>query len=133
MNADPAMTPPVPPLRRRGSRRGLHDPRDARARRRTVVTWALFIGALMLMVNALVGENGYLATVRAEREYNALEASLTHRRLENQQLVEEARRLRQDPAALEEEAKRELGMVRPGETLVIIKKRPPAGSAPLPR
>ena len=130
MNPDPASEPT--PSRRPRSRRRLHDPQHARARRRTIVTWTLFVGALILMVSALVGENGYLATLRVEREYNALQASLTELRLENQQLAEETRRLKGDPAALEEEARRELGMLKPGETLVIIKDRPTAGST-IPR
>jgi cell division protein FtsB len=32
-----------------------------------------------------------------------------------------ARRLRDDPAAIEEQARRELGLIKPGEVLFIIK------------
>ena len=56
-------------------------------------------------------------------------------RAENARLQQEADRLKTDPAALEEAARRELGLIRPGETLVIIKDARPAapatpGSAP---
>ena len=73
-------------------------------------------------VVALLGENGYFATLRAEREHAEVEAALTRLRMENQRLREEARRLREDPAALEEAARRDLGLARPGETLVVVKK-----------
>ena len=32
-----------------------------------------------------------------------------------------ARRLREDPAAIEEQARRELGLIKPGEVLFIVK------------
>ena len=37
------------------------------------------------------------------------------------QLREEARLLREDPATIEEIARRELGLIRPGEKLFILK------------
>jgi cell division protein FtsB len=76
------------------------------------------------MVNALVGDTGYLATLRAAREYDALVDSLARIRRENQELTERARQLKEDPAALEETARRELGLTRPGEVLVIVTEPP---------
>lgn len=73
------------------------------------------------MVNALVGQNGYLAGLRARREYNAVMADLLKLQLQNQQLREQARRLKDDPTAIEDAARRELGLIRPGETLVIVR------------
>jgi cell division protein FtsB len=130
MRPDPAAEPATSSLRRQASRRHPHDRQEALARRRRFVTWALFVGASVLMVNALVGETGYLATLRAEREYNTLQASITKLRIENRRLLDETRRLREDPTALEEAARRNLGMLRPGETLVIIKDRTIEPGAP---
>ena len=76
---------------------------------------------MLLMVHAVVGENGYLAGLRAQREYDSVMAQLVKLRLENQQLKEQARRLKEDPTAIEDAARRDLGLVRPGETLVIVK------------
>jgi cell division protein FtsB len=73
------------------------------------------------MVNAVVGENGYLAGLRAQREYNTVLAKYLELRRENQELKEHARQLKDDPAALEQAARRDLGLIRPGETLVIVK------------
>jgi cell division protein FtsB len=112
-------TPRVPNQPPRVRRRLRADP-EARGHRGRMVGYVLLAGAAVLMVNALVGENGYLAGLRARRDYNAVMTDLIRIRLENQQLREQARRLKDDPAAIEDAARRELGLIRPGETLVII-------------
>ncbi len=118
MSSDARATPPSRPP---GTRRRLRSAEDVRQQRRRLVTWALLAAAVLLMVHAVVGENGYLAGLRAQREYDRAMAALVRLRLENQQLDEQARRLRQDPTAIEEAARRDLGLIRPGETLVIVK------------
>ena len=72
-------------------------------------------------------------TLRVRHEHASVLASLTKLRLENQQLLEDARRIREDPAAMEEAARRELGFIRPGETLVIIRDARPSTTAQVPR
>jgi cell division protein FtsB len=93
---------------------------EARDHRLRVASYVLLAAAAVLMVNALVGENGYLAGLRARRDYNAVMGDLIRLRLENQQLREQARRLKDDPSAIEDSARRELGLIRAGETLVIV-------------
>ena len=78
----------------------------------------------VLAVDALVGDQGLVATIRARRQYNQLAADLARLRNENSDLREEARRLREDPATIEEIARRELGLISPGEKLFIIKDVP---------
>jgi cell division protein FtsB len=90
-----------------------------------MVSYALMAGAAVWLVNALVGEHGYLASVRAHREQAALAAELMRLELDNQQLSEQAQRLKEDPAAVEDAARRELGLIRPGETLVIVRDSKP--------
>jgi cell division protein FtsB len=75
----------------------------------------------VLVVDALVGDQGLIATIRARKQYNQLAADLGRLRNENAGLREEARRLREDPAAIEEIARRELGLMSPGEKLFIIR------------
>jgi len=62
--------------------------------------------------------------IEARRAYRALEQSLVIARTENARFREEARRLREDPTAIEELARRELGLIRPGEKLFIIRDAP---------
>jgi cell division protein FtsB len=106
-------------------RRRLLQTSDRRLRRRRLITYSIFAASLVLMTHALLGENGYFATLRAQREHAEVEAALTRVRKENQRLRDESRRLREDPAALEEAARRDLGLVRPGETLVVVRKPQP--------
>ena len=80
--------------------------------------------AAAFVANALVGDQGLLATLRARRQYDDLAATIARQRSENARLREEARRLREDPAAIEELARRDLGLIRPGEKVFIIKDLP---------
>ncbi len=91
---------------------------------RRIVRYVLALVTLILIVDAIVGEKGLLALFQARREYQAVEAALTQSRATNAQLREEARRLREDASAVEELARRELGLIRPGEKLFIIKEAP---------
>ena len=49
-------------------------------------------------------------------------------RTDNARLREEARRLQEDPSAIEDLARRELGLIKPGEKLFILKDVPPTDS-----
>lgn len=118
MSPEPA---PVNSPRSVRARRRARSGAEARQHRRRLLSYTLLAGAVVLLVNALVGENGYLAGVRARREYNSAMTEYLRLQFENQQLKEQARRLRDDPDAIEEAARRELGLIRPGETLVIVR------------
>lgn len=59
--------------------------------------------------------------LRAQRE--RLKAEVASLQAENRRLYEETRRLREDPSHIETVARRQLGFVRPGET--VIKFREP--------
>jgi cell division protein FtsB len=92
-----------------------------RRRHRRVVQYVFLLAGCVLVIDALVGDKGLLAMIQARQTYRALEASLTEVRAENARLREQAQRLREDPAAVEELARRELGLIKPGEKLFIIK------------
>lgn len=77
--------------------------------------------AIVLMVDAVVGDRGLLAQRRASREFEAVTRALELKRMENARLQEEVRRLKNDPTAIEELARRELGLIRPGEKVFIVK------------
>ncbi len=96
-------------------------------RGKRVVQYLLVFIACVLVIDALVGDKGLLEIVKKGQEYRALEQSLTGARGENARLREEARRLREDPDAIEDIARRQLGLIKPGEKLFIIKDVAPAG------
>ena len=92
-----------------------------RRRRSRVVQYLVVAVGCVLIIDALVGDRGFLAMLKARQQYRTLEASLARSRAENAQLRDQARRLREDPQAIEDIARRELGLIRPGEKLFIVK------------
>ncbi len=90
----------------------------------------LALVAVLVVGDSVVGERGLVAMLRARREYDQLAAAVAHQRADNARLRDDARRLREDPAAIEEVARRELGLIRPGEKVFIVKDVAPAAPAP---
>jgi cell division protein FtsB len=89
---------------------------------------AVFLVGTVVIVDAIVGDRGLVAMRRARKQYDELSATIAKARAENDRLREEIRRLEDDPATIEELARRELGLIRPGEKVFIIKdlEPPPA-------
>jgi cell division protein FtsB len=77
-----------------------------------------------LLLNALVGARGVPALLKARRQYQASIRELDKIRADNARLRRAIERLRVDPDAVEEIARRDLGFIRPGETVVIIRDIP---------
>jgi cell division protein FtsB len=86
-----------------------------------MVQLVLVCVAIVVLVDALVGERGLLAMLRARHAHDELAAVIARQRAENARLRDEARQLREDPATIEEIARRELGLIHPGEKVFIIK------------
>ena len=103
--SDTTTTTSTPPRRRGGK----------------IVRYLIVAVGCVLIIDALVGDRGFLAMLKARQQYRTLETSLVRSREDNAQLREQARQLREDPLAIEDIARRELGLIRPGEKLFIIK------------
>jgi cell division protein FtsB len=121
----PPIIEPKPSSGRHGSVEPLRRKRVAPVtrplwRRRGVHLLLGFV-TLVLVIDSLVGEKGLLESMRAQRQYQQLEQSLDDLKRENARLREEARRLREDPAEIESLARQELGLMRPGEVVFILK------------
>jgi cell division protein FtsB len=110
----------VPPLRRK---RQVAAP-AAPIWRRSLNSLLLFV-TVVLIVDALVGDKGFMETLRARRQARALALSLQQMRQENARLRDYTARLRSDPRSIEEIARRELGLIKPGEVLFIVKDAKP--------
>jgi cell division protein FtsB len=102
-----------------------HSQRSSTRNRRFVYGLLLLV-ATAIVVDGLVGDRGLLAMLRARHEYDQLAGTIGKQRSENAKLREEARRLKEDPTAIEEVARRELGLIKPGERVFIVKDVPPA-------
>jgi cell division protein FtsB len=121
----PTILEPKPDARRNAGVEPLRRQRVSPApppgwRRRGVHLLLAFV-TLVLVIDALVGEKGLLESMRARRQYQQLARSLDDLKRENARLRDEARRLREDPTAIESLAREELGLIRPGEVVFILK------------
>jgi cell division protein FtsB len=86
-----------------------------------VVHLLLVFVAVVLVVDALIGEKGLMQSMRARQEYLDMAASLETLRRNNAKLRDEMRRLNEDPATIESVARQQLGLIRPGEVVFILK------------
>jgi cell division protein FtsB len=102
------------------------EPQKTSGRTGRVVRWLVFFVASLIIVDGLVGERGLLAMLQARKEYDEMSAAIARQRADNARLREEVRRLTDDPGAIEEIARRDLGLIRPGERVFIIKDVAPA-------
>ena len=116
----------MPPAGRRPRiRRRLRTPLEAQHWRRRMMAYALYGVAFVLIVNALVGDSGYLATLSGKGEQERATRELALMRYKNQALQDQIERLKHDPAAIEEEARRKLNMIKKGEVMIVVKDPSP--------
>lgn len=121
---------PAPAARRPRIRQRLRTPLEARQWRRKIAGYALAGLSFVLIVNALVGENGYLASLRIEHDRREIANQLQELKDDNQRMADEIHRLRTDPQALEDAA-RGLHLTKPGEKVIILKE-PAKSPTPAP-
>jgi cell division protein FtsB len=90
------------------------------------VHFLLVFATIVLVVDALVGEKGFLETLKVRRQHRELQASVELVRQDNARLRDKVRRLNDDPAEIELVAREELGLIKPGEMLFIVRDARPA-------
>jgi cell division protein FtsB len=105
--------------------------RDERGRsevglRKKAAILASIIVVVGLVVGSLFGDRGLLQLVSQRERRDALAREIEQLKSDNSRLADDIRALRQDPAAIERIAREELGLVRPGETVFIIREEPSA-------
>ncbi len=96
----------------------------ARPLRRPRIPWlrrALIFVTLVVLLDSVFGERGLLQTRRAGQDFARASQGLEKLKRDNAALRGEVRDLQQDPAAIEAIARAELGLIGPGEILVILK------------
>jgi cell division protein FtsB len=94
------------------------------AQRRGQNPWirrALVFLACVILLDSLFGDRGLAQTMRARKDHQRAVVELGRLQAQAAALREEIRRLEADPAAIEAVARQELGLVRPGEILVLVK------------
>jgi cell division protein FtsB len=120
--------PPVPrrppgpePLRRRR----VPAPPAPPTWRRRALNYLLILVIVVLVTDGLVGENGFFQRARVREAYRQERLTVDALRQANQRLLHEIRQMKYDPATIEGLAREELGFVRPGEVLFIIRDTKP--------
>jgi cell division protein FtsB len=93
----------------------------ARRRHNPGVRRILVFGTCVLMLDALFGDRGLAETRRARRTFQQAEETVKRMKHENAGLREQIRRLKDDPGTIESVARAELGLIKPGEILVVVK------------
>ena len=131
----PTLEPPIETRKPRGPeplrRKRVQPVPASNPSRRRVLNMILGFAAVVLLVDALVGEKGFMDRMRANREYQQQVVKLDALRRENAELRAQIIRLDTDPSAVEEIARREMGLMTRGDLLFIIREsRPAAPSRP---
>jgi cell division protein FtsB len=111
--------------------RGPRRPASVGADRSRWRWYAAGFACAALLVNAVVGERGYLELRRMQQRHTDAVQQLERQRAENQALRGYVRQLKTDPAAMEREIRAQLGYVRPGELVFSVRDAAP-GASPRP-
>jgi len=93
----------------------------SRRRKRVWIGRTLCFAACVLAVNALIGERGLSETLKARRAFSDAVSELSRLQYENAALADSIQRLKHDARTIEGVARAELGLIRPGEILVVVK------------
>jgi cell division protein FtsB len=89
--------------------------------RRKAVNLASVLLLIALAVGSLFGDRGILHLMQQRERAQSLQREIESLRSENARLASEIRALKSDPHAVERLAREELGLVRPGETVFLIR------------
>ncbi len=88
----------------------------------------LLLGAaclfLIMVVTSVFGKKGVMDIHRLRVELAGLDTQIRELQREKGELEAEIRRLENDPKAVENSARRDLGLIKPGEKVVVIPKAP---------
>ena len=102
------------------------DPAALKQRGRRLIQYGLLFLGCLLFLDALVGEKGFVENLKARQQFQAIERSVGRLKDDNTRLRKEVELLRKDPETIEGIARRELGLMKPGEKLFIIRDADPA-------
>lgn len=91
-----------------------------------MLNYCLVFATVVLVVDALVGDRGFVERLRVRRRHQEAAGSLDAMRRENARLRGLVRSLREDGTAIEAIAREDLGLMRPGEVLFVVREAKPA-------
>ena len=89
--------------------------------KRKALSLALFLIVAASALNALFGDRGLLELLRARQQIESLDREISALREENQRLLEDIRNLKTSPLAVERLARENIGLVKPGEIVLLVR------------
>ncbi len=92
--------------------------------RRHTMKILLVLVSSALIVNAFAGNRGFIDAFEAKHQSEWLDYEVSRLRAENDRLRALSVRLRTDVSAIEEVARRELGLLKPGELVFVVTDTP---------
>lgn len=92
-------------------------------RRKIVIIGIVFL-LLIMVVSAIFGKRGLVDIQLAKKKLAVLETERRALSLEKQAIEAEIDRLEKDPKSVEKRAREKLGLIAPGEKVIIISKDP---------
>ena len=98
--------------------------------RRRMVRTGLALVLVFAVVDGVFGERGLLANMDVRRRIAVQHATIDELTKRNNAVTDDIRRLREDPAAVEELAREELGLMKDGELLIILRDTPEKAAQP---
>lgn len=92
--------------------------------RRKLATAAVAVLAILLAMHVIFGANGMVVYQKKKVEYRNLQNDLEQLQKENQAFSDQIKALKNDPMAIEKEAREQLHYARPGEIIYLAPSRP---------
>jgi len=93
---------------------------------RRILQYLFVLAGCVLFADSLVGDKGVLQMLKKRQQSQQLNDAVAAARAENAALRERAARLKSDAAAIEDLARKNLGLIKPGEKVFIIRDARPA-------
>jgi cell division protein FtsB len=90
--------------------------------KRKALSLALFLILVSSLLNALFGDHGFIELLKSHERLETLEREVAAIETENRELLADIRSLKTSPLAIERLAREQLGLVRPGEIILVIRK-----------
>ena len=83
---------------------------------------------LALVVGSIFGDRGLINLFQKREQVHMLRQEIAALKADNARLVREVAALKESPRAIEQLAREELGLARPGETVFLIREEDPAST-----
>ncbi len=87
--------------------------------RRRIATAGVFVVTIWLFLHVMFGPNGMVVYRQKKSEYQNLQKEVNQLQKENDSANEEVQALRNDPKAIEKEAREQLHYAKPGEVIYV--------------